>query len=534
VDPGRYEWRDRSWRGIALRGQVLYEIHVGTFTPEGTWRAAMDRLSDVRRMGVTAIEIMPIGDFPGRFGWGYDGVLPYAPTRLYGRPDDFRAFVDRAHSVGLGVLLDVVYNHLGPSGCVHHEYAPEYFAKHYANEWGDALNFDGPLAGPVREYFEWNAFYWIDEFHIDGLRLDAVQAIHDRSSDHIVSRVVRKAREAARGRDIIIVVENERQQGHVLRPLEQGGYGCDAAWNDDFHHSALVAMTGRREAYYSDHRGSPQEFISAAKRGYLFQGQRYAWQKNPRGTPADGIPPAAFVNFIENHDQIANSGGGLRMVARTSPGRYRAMTALLLLLPATPMLFQGQEFASSPFLYFADHDGDLAIAVERGRAVFVAQFPSLASAEMQQLLPAPHDPATFARCKLRWDARDENSSRLRLHTDLLALRRGDEAFRQQQPDAVDGAVLANEAFVLRYRTPQSVDERLLIINLGPDLIVGSFAEPLVAPPEGAVWRVRWSSESAAYGGTGAPEVATACGWHVAGHSATVLAPAQPDAVRTPR
>jgi len=525
VDAGGYRWRDAAWRGVTLPGQVLYEMHIGTFTREGTWRAAIEHLADVRQTGVTTVEIMPVAEFAGRFGWGYDGVFMYAPTRLYGTPDDVRAFVDEAHAVGLGVILDVVYNHVGPSGSVLRDYASAYFTDRYDNEWGDPLNFDGPDAGPVREFFASNAAYWIDEFHMDGLRLDAVQSIHDRSPEHIVAVLTGEARRAAGGRGVLIVAEHERQDVRMLRPIEDGGYGVDAAWNDDFHHSASVAVTGRREAYYTDHSGAPQEFISAAKYGYLFQGQRYAWQKQPRGTRTRGLPPAAFVNFVENHDQLANSADGSRTHRRTSPGRYRAVTAMLLLLPGTPMLFQGQEFgASSPFLYFADHDGALAAAVQEGRAQFVAQFTSLASREAQAHLPAPHDPATFERCKLRWDERDTHVTHRRLHEDLLALRRTDAAFAGQAPGGVDGAVLAPEAFLLRFGAPAARDERLLLVNLGRDVVADSFAEPLVAPPEGCGWRVHWSSESPMYGGIGVPEIVGAGGWRIPGHSAVVLAP----------
>ena len=525
VDPTRYRWRDGSWRGITIHGQVLYELHVGTFTRQGTWHAAIERLPGLTRTGITAVEVMPLAEFPGRFGWGYDGVFPYAPTRLYGTPDDFRLFVDAAHAEGLGVILDVVYNHLGPAGCVHREYAQEYFSSGYDNEWGDALNFDGRHADPVREYFIANAGYWIDEFHLDGLRLDAIQSIHDRSPDHIVAAVSRRARQAAGERSIIVVAENEQQQTHLLR-MEPSRGGLDAEWNDDFHHSAVVALTGRREAYLSDHYGRPQEFISAAKHGFLFQGQRYAWQQQGRGRRADGIPPAAFVLFIENHDQIANTGMGTRLHQLALPGRYRAMTAILLLLPSTPMLFQGQEFgSSSPFLYFADHDEPLAQAVQRGRAEFMSQFPSMTS-EVLAALPAPHDPETFERCKLRWEEGAEHTAHLALYEDLLALRHGDEAFRQQRPGAVDGAVLGGEAFVIRFATPDPVEERLLVVNLGPTRSAGSFAEPLVAPPDGCIWETEWSSEDARYGGAGDTGIVTADGWRVIGYSATCLRPVE--------
>jgi maltooligosyltrehalose trehalohydrolase len=526
VDPSRYPWTDRAWRGLTLEGQVMYELHLGTFTPEGTWRAAAEKLPEIKAVGVTAIELMPVAEFPGRFGWGYDGVFLYAPCRLYGTPDDFRSFVDRAHQIGLGVILDVVYNHFGPSGCVHQEFAEQYFTKKYANEWGEALNFDGPGAGAAREHFVQNAAYWIEEYHLDGLRLDAIQGIHDASPEHVLTAITKAARQAAPGRSIIIVAENERQESFVMHPPVDGGYGIDAAWNDDFHHSAYVVLTGRNEAYFSDHRGAPQEFISAAKYGYLFQGQRYAWQKQARGTPGHGLPPAAFVNYIENHDQVANTGDGSRMHRYASPGSYRAMTALFLLLPGTPLLFQGQEFASSsPFLYFADHEGELAQAVHTGRTQFMQQFPSNTSPDAQARVPAPHDPATFERCKLRWSERDLHVTAVRLHKDLLDMRRDDGVFARQQPGALDGAVIAAEAFVLRFRSEVPDEERLLVMNFGIDLTAGGFAEPLMAPPSPEhAWRVRWSSEDPAYGGTGAPDVVTEDGWRIPGQSATVLAP----------
>jgi maltooligosyltrehalose trehalohydrolase len=523
VDASRYRWA-HGCPDTSLEGQVIYEMHVGTFTREGTWRSATGRLPALADTGITMLELMPVAEFPGRFGWGYDGVFPFAPTRLYGNPDDFRGFVDRAHELGLAVILDVVYNHLGPDGCVFAQYAANYFARHYENEWGDALNFDGPSSAPVRDYFASNAAYWIAEFQLDGLRLDATQAIHDQSPTHILAEIAARTRAAAAGRHIVLIAENEPQDVRHVRPRDQGGYGLDALWNDDFHHSAVVALTGRREAYYTDHRGAPQEFISAAKHGYLFQGQRYAWQKQNRGTPTRGVSPAAFVNFIENHDQLANSGDGSRLHQRTAPGRYRAMAALFVLMPGTPMLFQGQEFgARQPFLYFADHKPELAAAVQKGRAEFVSQFTTLASPDVQARLPVPHDPCTFERCKLDWE--NPQPAHVRLYRDLLAVRREDAAFRQQRAGAVDGAVLGPEAFVLRYWTEAAADERLLIVNFATDLTAFSIPEPLLAPPAGyRRWTLRWSSEHADYGGIGTPDVVNDTGWRVPGHCAVVLQP----------
>jgi len=500
-------------------------LHLGTFTREGTWRSAIEKLPLLADTGVTTVEVMPVSDFPGRFGWGYDGVFPYAPAHQYGSPDDFRIFVDRAHAIGLAVILDVVYNHLGPDGCVFGRYAKAYYSKTYSNEWGDPLNFDGLDAGPVRDYFASNAAYWIEEFKLDGLRLDATQTIHDRSPRHIIAEIGCRARSAAKQRPIILIAESETQAVRLVRPIDVSGYGLDAVWNDDFHHTAIAAITGKREAYYSDHRGTPQELISAAKRGYLFQGQRYAWQRQPRGTRTDGVPAAAFVTYLENHDQIANSGDGSRVRFQTAPGRYRAMTALTLLMPGTPMLFQGQEFgASAPFVYFADHNPELAKAVQKGRAEFVKQFPSLASASAQQRVPAPHDPQTFERCKLNWQEWEANEPWVRLHRDLLALRRTDVAFRAQDATALDGAVLGPELFVLRYTSASPKDERLLIVNFGPDTEAPSFAEPLVAAPDGYTWQTRWSSAQPEYGGYGTPAVVTDAGWRVPAHAAVVLQP----------
>ena len=377
VDPDAFSWTDRDWRGVAREGQVLYEMHVGTFTREGTWRAAARELPELARLGVTVIEMMPVADFTGTFGWGYDGVDLFAPTHLYGTPDDLRHFVNAAHAAGIGVILDVVYNHLGPDGCYLCEFSHDYFTGRYDNEWGDAINFDGEAAGPVREYFISNARYWIDEFHFDGLRLDATQQMFDSSPTHVIADITRAVRDAAGARSTYIVAENETQDIRVVQPPEEGGYGVDAVWNDDFHHSAMVAATGRNEAYYTDYLGAPQEFVSALKWGYLYQGQRYKWQKKRRGTASLGLAPSTFVTFLQNHDQVANSASGERLHALTSPAKFRALTGLLLLAPGTPMLLQGQEFAAStPFLFFAHHKPELAKTVRKGRAEFLAQFAS--------------------------------------------------------------------------------------------------------------------------------------------------------------
>ena len=525
VDPSKFRWADAGWKGASLKGQVVYEMHVGTFTRGGTLAAAARELRELAAVGVTCVELMPLAEFPGRFGWGYDGVCLYAPTRLYGEPDDLRRFVDEAHRNGVAVILDVVYNHLGPDGNYLGQFSEHYFTDRHKTEWGAALNFDGRHSRAVREFFLSNARYWVDEFHFDGLRVDATQSIQDDSPEHFLAALSREVRDAARGRATIIVGENEPQNTRMVLPAESGGYGLDGLWNDDFHHSAMVALTGRSEAYYSDYRGAPQEFVSAAKYGFLYQGQRYKWQRHRRGTPTYGLAPQTFINFIQNHDQIANSARGLRAHKLTSPARLRALTALTLLLPGTPMLFMGQEFASSaPFQYFADHEPELAEKVRRGRTKFLAQFRSIATRETRARLPDPGDRETFERCKLDLSERDAHREVYDLHRDLLRLRREDPVFSAQEPRGLDGAILSTDAFVLRF-FGRDGDDRLLVVNLGGDLGLNPAPEPLLAPPPGKVWRTLWSSEDYKYGGTGTTPLETKNNWCIPGEAAVALRPA---------
>jgi maltooligosyltrehalose trehalohydrolase len=522
IDPAAFGWSDPGWRGVGIEGQVVYELHVGTFTPEGTWVAAARDLAPLAELGVTCVEVMPVAEFPGAFGWGYDGVHLFAPTRLYGTPDDMRAFVDRAHALGLAVILDVVYNHLGPDGAPQLDFAETYLSDRYAGEWGRPMNYDGEGSSGVRELVVENAGYWISEFHLDGLRLDATQAMFDASPEHVLSTIARRARAAAGARRVLLIAENEPQDARLVRGRDEGGYGLDALWNDDFHHSATVALTGRAEAYYSDHRGTPQELVSAAKHGFLFQGQHYGWQGKARGTPTRAVPRPAFVCFLENHDQVANSARGERARAVTTPGRWRAMTAVLLLGPWTPMLLQGQEFGSTrPFLYFADHRPELARQVRAGRAEFLHQFPSIAASDGRR--PLPDARATFEACKLDPRERAQHGEIVALHRDLLALRRQDPVLRAQGAAGLDGAVLGPEAFALRWAGEGGAD-RLLVVNLGRDLVCPSLAEPLVAPPPGPGWRVAWSSEDPRYGGRGAPPPFDRDGVRLAGHAAMLLVP----------
>ena len=525
VDPFAFKWTDANWRGMKLTGQVIYEFHVGTFTPDGTWRAAVEKLDLLKSDGITLLEMMPIADFPGRFGWGYDGVNLFAPSHLYGTPEDLRAFIDRAHALGLGVILDVVYNHFGPDGNYLGVYSDDYMNRERENDWGESINFDGKNCGPVREFFITNGRYWIEEFHFDGFRFDATQSIFDNSQEYIVGAIGRAAREAAGKRPILLFAENELQRAKLIRTRKQGGDDLDGVWNDDWHHAATVALTGRNEAYYSDYLGCPQEFIAAAKYGYLYQGQPYSWQEAPRGHPSLDLKPEAFVSFLENHDQVSNSATGDRLRLQTSPGRYRAMTALLLLGPWTPLLFQGEEFgASSPFLYFSEvGDEKLREAVKKGRFEFLAQFPSAASEDVQATLAVPYEIETFRRCKLDWSEREKNGALSNLHRDLIKLRREDSRLCRQSKGGIDGAVLRSESFVLRY-FGEANDDRLLVVNLGSREELTPVPEPLLAPPADCTWEILWTSESRRYGGPGVVNIDPDEKWVLPAESALVFRP----------
>ena len=515
VDPAAFAWTDDGWPGIAEpERQIVYELHLGTFSPEGTWAGAAAKLPHLAELGVTTLEVLPVHAFPGRFGWGYDGVLWYAPSAQYGTPDDMRRFVDRAHALGMAVVLDVVYNHLGPDGNYASQFSPHWFNPEHTTDWGDAINYDGAHAGPVREFVAANGRYWVEEFRVDGLRLDATHAIVDASPVHVLAELGAAVRAAAGrlgGRATWIVNENEPQRTALITPAAEGGCGLDAIWNDDWHHSAYVGLTLRDEAYFTDYRGTAREFVAAAKHGFLYQGQWYKWQRRRRGTPSFGVAPWRFVHFLENHDQVANAGVGERLHQMSAPGALRAMTAALLLGPQTPMLFQGQEWAAStPFQYFADHNPELAPLVQKGRFAEMAQFPSMDEDDVQAVMPVPHDPATFRRCVLDWDqrARAGHQAALRLHRDLIALRRSDPVFSRPRtgvgvaPGGFDAAVLDDRCFVLRY-FGDGGDDRLLVVNYGSTLHLDVAPEPLLAPPAGARWHTLWSSEAPMYGGLGA-------------------------------
>jgi maltooligosyltrehalose trehalohydrolase len=395
----------------------------------------------------------------------------------------------------------------------------------YKTDWGEAINFDGEERGPVREFFRENAAYWIREFHLDGLRVDATQDIHDGSDPHILAELTCAARNAAGHKSILVVGENEPQNTRLIKPIKDGGYGFDALWNDDYHHTAMVALTGKTDAYYTDYRGTAQELLSAVKYGYLFQGQWYRWQQKRRGTASLGLPRAAMINFIQNHDQIANSACGQRIHELTSPGMLKAVTAMTLLAPGTPMLFQGQEFgASSPFLYFADHKPELAKRIKAGRMEFLGQWRSLALVEMQKGFDDPHALETFKKCKLNFAEVGKHADIYALHRDLFRLRKEDPILCEQGADGIDGAVFSPQCLIVRFFSPGFQQDRLLLVNLGVELALDPAPEPLLAAPASMEWVKMWSSDDPQYGGCGTPLLDTAHNWKIPGQAAILLHP----------
>ncbi len=502
VDPSAFRWRDEGWRGLEAKGQVFYELHVGAFTPQGTYAAVIDKLPELKELGVTCLELMPLATWPGRFNWGYDGVNLFAPCPAYGRPDDLRRLIDRAHAVGLGVIIDVVYNHLGPDGNFLKQFARRYFTDKYPPEWGEPINFEDDAAG-VRRFFVENAVHWVTEYHADGLRLDATQNLFDPSPRHIVGELTDAVRAAAGARKVLVIGESEPQDIRLIRRKEDGGDGADGLWADDFHHAARVAVTGGSEAYLRDYTGSAEELIACALYNSLYQGQWYQWQKKPRGSPLLHSPAEQIVFFLQNHDQIANTLRGHRLHVLAGPRRTRALTTLFLLLPQTPLLFMGQEFfASSPFLFFVDHHPELMKAVRAGRERYLSQFPTARHAIEREGYHPPIGDDAFALSKLDWSERSRNAATWDFHRALLALRREDAVFARQDKRRIHGCALSEAALALRFLGDGQEGDRLLVLNLGRRRTLESCPIPLIAPPEGRSWRPVLSSEDTKFGGCG--------------------------------
>lgn len=497
-DPAAYVWTDIAWRGRPWQEAVLYELHTGAFTPEGTFRGAIEKLDHLVELGVSAIEIMPIGDFPGRRNWGYDGVLPYAPDASYGRPEDLKALIDAAHGRGLMVLLDVVYNHFGPEGSYLRAVSPKFFTDRYKTPWGDAVNVDGEGASLVREFFIHNALYWIEEFHFDGLRLDAVHAIVDASPVHLVQELAERVRGAFPDRPVHLVLENEENQASRLARDAAGRPRWYAAqWNDDVHHVLHVAATGEASGYYADYIGQTERLGRALAEGFAFQGEVMPYRGAARGEPSAALPPTAFVAFAQNHDQIGNRAFGDRLSAVATPEAVRAVGSIYLLLPQIPMLFMGEEWGTAqPFPFFCDFSPKLAGAVRTGRRVEFARFPEFQSPETRERIPDPTAEETFLSAKLAWAdiGREPHAARLEWHRRVLAVRRREIVPKLGEIRAGGTfQVLGEEAVVVRWRLGGD-GELVLAANLSAGTTWG------FPPPSGRlIWREGEAGEDGVFG-----------------------------------
>ncbi len=498
IDPDAYAWND-AWTGLRWEDAVLYELHVGVFTPEGTLDAAAGKLDHLAALGVTAIELMPIADFSGRRGWGYDGVCLYAPDATYGRPERLKAFVEAAHRRGIAVLLDVVYNHFGPDGNYLRLYAPDFFTSRHKTPWGDAINYDGPNAFPVRQFVVENAEYWIDEFHLDGLRLDAVHAIKDDNRPDILDEIAERVRSRF-DRPVRLLLENEENEPERLRRKGGDAVRYTAQWNDDVHHVLHVAATGQASGYYVDY-GETELLGRALAEGFAFQGQESPYRGRPRGGRSDALPPLAFVAFIQNHDQIGNRAVGERLSALAPPRVVWALASVMLLLPQIPMLFMGEEWgAREPFLFFCDFEGDLAKAVRDGRRQEFARFPEFADDRGVAKIPDPLAESTFLASKLDWNKVD--ADHFAFYHAALAARR--EHVRPHLP-AIDhggrATVVGDQA--VRVAWTAGAARLVLDANLSERSAAFPAAEGRVfwrygeAADAGALgpWSVRWSLET---------------------------------------
>jgi maltooligosyltrehalose trehalohydrolase len=496
VDPSTFRWTDGGWRGPHINDWVIYELHVGTFTPQGAYLSIIDHFEHLLRLGVTIIELMPIADFPGTRNWGYDGVALYAPCHSYGTPDDLRHFINAAHHAGLAVVLDAVYNHLGPDGNYLGDYSRSYFNAKHHTPWGAAFNFDAEESEVVRRLFIENAIYWLEEFHFDGFRLDATQAIPDDSAKHLIQEIT----EETQRRGGWIICEDPRNDRRIVTPRQKGGFGCDAVWADDFHHVVRVQMTGENEGYLGYFAGTSEELLRTIREGWLFSGQV---QKDgiPRGTPGGDIQPQHFVHCISNHDQVGNRAFGDRLHQMISPEAYRAASALLLLSPYTPMLFMGQEWGcSSPFNYFTDHEAQLGRNITEGRRKEFKQFSAFRDPESRQQIPDPQAEQTFFRSRLAWQdlTNPEHVRLLRLYQDLIRFRRAKLTERRRSTWKVE--LVTPFTLALRYHSVFGLGVALALIQLVPEQTIINANTAVLRPPKRAGWHFAFSSNEPIYGG----------------------------------
>jgi maltooligosyltrehalose trehalohydrolase len=432
IHPAAFEWSEQHWRGVRLERAIIYELHVGTFTPAGTFAGATERLLQLAELGVTVVELMPVADFPGSRNWGYDGVSLFAPSRQYGTPDDLRRMVDAAHHAGLAVVLDVVYNHFGPDGAYCTRFSPFYRSGRHQSPWGPAINLDGGQKARVRAFFIENALHWLHEYRFDGLRLDATHWLVDESTPHFVAELAARVRESVTGRTVLLMAEDERNLAAIVRPPAEGGWGLDAVWADDFHHHVRRRSAGDRDGYYQAYSGSIADLASTLRRGWFYCGQHSVYAGAPRGTDPVGVPLERMVICLQNHDQIGNRPFGRRLHDQIDPAMFRAISALLLFAPETPLLFMGQEWAAStPFLFFTNHHPGLGRLVTEGRRREFSRFEAFADERMRARIPDPQAISTFEASRLNWDERtlEPHAGVLELYKALLGLRRSEPALR---------------------------------------------------------------------------------------------------------
>jgi maltooligosyltrehalose trehalohydrolase len=506
VDPGPFRWTDAGWKGVPLEEMVIYELHVGTATPAGTFDALTGRLDSLADLGVTAIELMPVADFPGGRNWGYDGVFPWAPARAYGGPEGLRRLVDAAHRHGLAVVLDVVYNHLGPEGNhLHAVTGGRFFTDRHRTPWGDAVNYDGEGCEAVRGYVIANALHWVREYHVDGLRLDATHAILDDGDPHLLRELADHLRDAVPvDRHVLLFAEDERNERRVVTLIEEGGYGIDAVWADDFHHQVRSLTAGDQEAYFADYSGTVEDLAVTLRKGWFYEGQHSDVHGAPRGTPAEGIPPPRFVHAIQNHDQVGNRAFGGRLGQDVPLPLYRAASAVLLLSPYTPLLWMGQEWhASSPFLYFTDHPEELGRQVTEGRRQEFSRFAAFSDPETREGIPDPQAEETFRRSKLSWEERNAqpHAGVLALYRELLKLRRLHPALAERGRASFAVACVAPGVLALR-RTGGKDAAVLLVASFEGAAQVDLARTFETRSPGGKPWKVWLWSEEVRFAGEG--------------------------------
>lgn len=489
VDPAAYEWRDEHWKGRPWEETVLYELHTGTFSEQGTFKGVQQKLEYLTELGITAIELMPVADFPGRRNWGYDGVLLFAPDSSYGKPEELKDLVNAAHQKGLMVFLDVVYNHFGPEGNFLHAYAKSFFNEQHHTPWGAAINFDAPGKEVVREFFIHNAMYWLEEYHIDGLRFDAVHAIIDDSPTHILDELSGRIRNHfGPDRHIHLVLENDHNQARFLRGPQDGSY--NAQWNDDSHHAVHVAVTGEASGYYSDYaapvtgRPAVHYLARCLAEGFAYQGEPSPYRDGEkRGESSRNLPLSAFVDFMQNHDQIGNRAFGERLTTLAPPHTLRAAATVFLLAPSIPLLYMGEEWGSkTPFLFFCNFSDELAPLVTEGRRKEFAHFPDFSNPENLEKIPDPSDPKTFERSRLDWKDLDvpEHRQWLDFYRGLLAVRQREIVPRLAgMPDSETGRnryeVLDDTGLHAEW-TLGDGSRLVLLANLGPERLTFPFAE----------------------------------------------------------